>query len=323
MYMMRFDMRAPEFGASTSDLYRAAIEMAAYGEENGGVAITISEHHASPDGYLPSPLILATAVAARTQLIPISVGALLVPLYDPIKLAEDMVVLDIVSGGRVSYIAGLGYRTVEYQMFDVDEKRRARRMEDCLDALFTAWKGEPFEFAGRPCHVTPKPFTPGGPKMAYGGGSLAAARRAARYGLDLIASNATPGLEDAYREEAARVGREPGNCRVPASGAPMTLFIARDLDEGWKKYGRFMLHDATAYGAWLGDAAAASKLTASSVDELRAENGAYRVVTPAQAAELIRTSGPLALQPLCGGTPPDLAWESLRLVVDEVLPALG
>ena len=65
MFLMRFDMRAPDFGAAPADLYAAALDMAAWGEANGCVAAVVSEHHASPDGYLPSPLVLASAMAAR------------------------------------------------------------------------------------------------------------------------------------------------------------------------------------------------------------------------------------------------------------------
>ena len=67
MFMMRFDMRAPDFGAPTSELYAAALEMASFAESPRRVAAAICEHHAVADGYLPSPLVLATAMAARTS----------------------------------------------------------------------------------------------------------------------------------------------------------------------------------------------------------------------------------------------------------------
>ena len=108
MFTMRFDMRAPEFGGSTTDLYQAAIEMAAWAETRGCIAAVISEHHTSSDGYLPSPMVLASAMAARTEQLYISLAAALLPFYDPIRLAEDMIVLDIISNGRVSYVLGLG-----------------------------------------------------------------------------------------------------------------------------------------------------------------------------------------------------------------------
>ncbi len=76
MFTMRFDLRAPETGAPIGELYNAALEMAEWGERNGCLVAIVSEHHASPDGYLPSPLLLAGAMAARTQRLPIQVAAL-------------------------------------------------------------------------------------------------------------------------------------------------------------------------------------------------------------------------------------------------------
>lgn len=321
--MMRFDLRAPTGGpAAIGELYAAALEMAVWGETHGALAAILSEHHASPDGYLPAPIVLASAMAARTTTLPITVAALLLPLHDPIRLAEDMAVLDILSGGRVVYVAGLGYRPEEYAMFDRSLAERGARMEACLDALRTAWTGEAFEFEGRPVRVTPTPVTPGGPMLMYGGGSVAAARRAARFGLSFFAQTSQPGLEAAYVEECARVGTTPGMCIVPAPDAATTVFVAEDVDEGWERFGPYLLHDARMYAAWLGTADAASRSDATTVADLRTESGAYRVLTPAQAIEYVRTTGPLALHPLCGGCPPALAWSSLELIANEVLPAL-
>ena len=323
MFMLRFDMRAPVDGpAAIADLYQAAIEMAAWAEEHGALSAVVSEHHTASDGYLPAPLVLAAAIAARTSTLPITVAALLVPLHDPVRLAEDMAVLDVVSRGRVVYVAGLGYRPEEYAMFGHPIAERGRRMEECLTVLRRAWSGETFDYDGRRVHVTPPPFTPGGPMLMYGGGSVAAARRAARFGMSFFAQSSSDALEPAYREECERQGREPGMCIIPAPGSATTMYVAEDVDRAWERLGPFMLHDARMYASWLGDTAAASKSTALTVDALRAESGAYRVLTPEQAVEYARGFGALPLHPLCGGCPPELAWETLDLVAKKVLPAL-
>jgi hypothetical protein len=84
-----------------------------------------------------------------------------------------------------------------------------------------------------------------------------------------------------------------------------------------------MLHDAQAYGEWFGDDhTAVSRSNAATVDELRSEDGAYRIVDPAQALEMIRSGQPLALHPLVGGCPPALAWTSLHCIAEQVLPQL-
>jgi alkanesulfonate monooxygenase SsuD/methylene tetrahydromethanopterin reductase-like flavin-dependent oxidoreductase (luciferase family) len=128
-------MRAPDFGAPTSELYAAAMEMSTFAESRGALAIAICEHHTMADGYLPSPLVLATAMAARTTSLSIMTAALILPLYDPIRLAEDMVVLDIISGGRVSYIMAVGYRPEEFEHHGRDFHRRGRLVDDQLTLL--------------------------------------------------------------------------------------------------------------------------------------------------------------------------------------------
>src|SRR5436190_6075021 len=175
---MRFDMRAPTTGAPATDLYRTALDMAAWAESRGCLSAVVCEHHTSEDGYLPAPLLLAGAMAARTTTLPIMVAVVILPLYDPVRLAEEMAVLDVMSAGRVSYVAAIGYRPVEYEMFGVDFHRRGRIADEKLDVLLRAKTGAPFEHDGRRIQVTPTPVSPGGPAVFWGGGSMAAARRA-------------------------------------------------------------------------------------------------------------------------------------------------
>ncbi|MGH0031066.1 MAG: LLM class flavin-dependent oxidoreductase [Myxococcota bacterium] len=322
MFSLRFDLRAPAFGAPAADLYAAAVEMAEWGERNGCIAAIVSEHHGSEDGYLPAPLLLASAIAARTQALPIQVAALLVPLHDPVALAEQMAVLDVLSRGRVSYVCAIGYRPEEYAQFGRDMKGRGRRMELCLETLRRAFSGEPFVFEGRPARVTPTPFTPGGPLLLMGGSSKAAVRRAARLGLGMITQGGDPGLEALYREACEEAGTTPGMFLHPPAGTVTSAFVAEDPDRAWREIGPHLLHDARMYAAWMHASESASKSVAADVDELRAEQGPYRIFTPDEAVDYVRSNGVLLLQPLCGGLPPELAWPSLELVASRVLPAL-
>ena len=133
MFIMRFDLRCAGTETTTSELIRATIEMAAWAETRGCVLVGLSEHHASPDGYLPSPLVLASAIAARTEQVHIMIAAALLPFYDPVRLAEDMAVLDHIAGGRVSYVFGLGYRPEEFAMYGIEMRDRAEVAERNLD----------------------------------------------------------------------------------------------------------------------------------------------------------------------------------------------
>jgi alkanesulfonate monooxygenase SsuD/methylene tetrahydromethanopterin reductase-like flavin-dependent oxidoreductase (luciferase family) len=320
MFTLRFDMRLRDGDASAAALYQAALEMAAWGERNGAALAMVSEHHASSDGYLPAPLVLASAMAARTAKLPIQVAALLVPLHDPIELAEQMAVLDIVSRGRVSYVCALGYRPEEYAMFGRDIRQRGRRMESCLAAMKQAWRGEPFDYEGRPVRVTPRPLTPGGPTLFMGGNAPDAVRRAARLGMGMLTMGGKPELQALYEQACREYGTKPGPFINPVGDSPNTCFVARDVDAAWREIGPYMLHDAEMYASWLKEMGSITKSAAMSVDALRAENGNYRIFTPEEAAARIRRHGALMLQPLCGGLPPEVAWKSLELLASEVLP---
>jgi alkanesulfonate monooxygenase SsuD/methylene tetrahydromethanopterin reductase-like flavin-dependent oxidoreductase (luciferase family) len=320
--MMRFDMRAPEGGAAPGELYAAALEMAEWGEARGCAAVQVSEHHASPDGYLPAPLVLAAAIAGRTRRLPIQVAALILPLHDPIELAEQMAVLDLASAGRVSYVLAVGYREQEYAAFGRDFATRGRRMDACLEALQRALRGEAFEFEGRKVRVLPRPATPGGPLLLLGGGSPAAVRRAARFGLGMLMQGGGPSLAELYRSECQRNGRAPGLFIDPPADTVTSAFVAEDPDAAWERIGPHLLHDARMYAEWLRAGGSVSKSQAQSVAELRAERGPYRIFTPDEAIDHARRNGVLLMQPLCGGIPPRVAWEHLELVGKRVLPAL-
>jgi alkanesulfonate monooxygenase SsuD/methylene tetrahydromethanopterin reductase-like flavin-dependent oxidoreductase (luciferase family) len=266
-------------------------------------------------------MILASAMAARTKTLPIQVAALIVPLHDPVELAEQMAVLDLVSAGRVSYVVAVGYVPSEYAMFGRDMKGRGRRMEECLEVMQRAWRGEEFEYEGRPVKVTPRPYTPGGPALMMGGGTSVVARRAARFGMGMMAMGGNPDLERVYHEACEAEGRAPGLFMDPDPGTPMSAFVAKDPDRAWAEWGPHLLHDARAYAEWMGDdIESATKSVAPTVEALRAENGNYRIFSVDEAVAEIEKRGVLALQPLCGGLPPEHAWESLETLVNDVLP---
>ncbi len=323
MFTLRFDMRSPSGGAPTAELYAAALEMTSWAEARGGLATIVCEHHGQEDGYLPSPMILATALAARTSSIQIALAVVVLPLYEPIRLAEEMVVLDIISNGRVRYVCGVGYREDEYGMLGVDFRRRGRIADDWLSVLLRAKSGEPFDHDGRTVQVTPMPVTAGGPSVSWGGGSEAAARRAGRNGLGFFAQTDDESLRSAYEDASRGAGHAPGWCYLPPRNLPTSLFVADDVDRAWAELGPYLMHDARSYAAMNpGDRRTTSLSSAGSVDELRAEHGSHRIVSVDEAVALARSGLALPLHPLVGGLPPDIAWRYLRTVTDEVMPAL-
>ncbi len=314
MFIMRFGMRSKtEDPAIRADMYGAVLEMAAWAESRGCVTAAISQHHAVEGGYLPSPVPLAAAIAARTTTLPISVAALLLAHYEPVKLAEDMVIVDLLSRGRVSYVVGIGYRDEEFAMFGVARARRAQIVEERIALLRSLWGGAWVEYEGRRARVTPPPFTAGGPPLAYGGGTEAAARRAGRLGMLFLAETHDSTLETAYQEAAAQAGVAPLGCLFPAADVPLTVFVADDPERAWAEIGEYLLLDAVGYGEWNAHRSGTASVSfARTVEELRAERGSYQIITPDEASAYLARGHPLALQPLVGGLPVDTAWRYLE-----------
>ena len=313
MYLARFAMRADTADPrARADLYAAALEMAAWSESRGCLSVIVSEHHGVPDGYLPSPVPLAAAMAARTNSVGIAVSALLLALYEPVKLAEDLAVLDLISRGRVSYVIGIGYRDEEFELFAIPRSARGRLVEERITLLRRLWAGETVRYEGRDVSVSPPPFTPGGPMLAYGGGAPAAAERAGRLGLYFMANSADTSLEAIYREAAAANGVRALGCRFMDPTVPLTVFVADDPDAAWAEIGRYLLNDAASYAGWHRGPRTPNLSFATTVSELRAEQGAYRIITPDEGRAMIAAGQPLSLQPLVGGLPPDLAWPYLE-----------
>jgi alkanesulfonate monooxygenase SsuD/methylene tetrahydromethanopterin reductase-like flavin-dependent oxidoreductase (luciferase family) len=258
-------------------------------------------------------------MAARTVNVRFLIAALIAPFHDPLRLAEDLVVLDNLSKGRLDLIVAAGYVREEFAMFDVPMNERVQRVTETVTSLKAAFTGEPFEYRGRTVQITPTPFRPGGPTISLGGSSEPAARRAARIADGFIPS--VPEVWEFYRDEVQKLGRpDPGSCPI---GENRVVALAKDTDEGWEQMAPFFLHETNAYGRWQAQDDIASPFhTVGDIGQLRA-TGQYRVLTPEQFVQEQRASPfPFALfHPLCGGMPIELAWSSLHLFEREVLPA--
>jgi alkanesulfonate monooxygenase SsuD/methylene tetrahydromethanopterin reductase-like flavin-dependent oxidoreductase (luciferase family) len=280
--------------------------------------VVLSEHHGVEDGYLPAPVTLAAAIAGRTRRIPINIAALLVPLHDPIRLAEQLAVVSLASGGRLSFVAGQGYRDEELRMAGVDPRERGRLLEEYVEVMRKAWTGEPFEWRGRTIRVTPRPRSQ--PMILLGGSTEKAARRAARLRTGFFPAVGDPRLADAYREECARLGHDAGFVMLP--GGPGFVHVSEDPERDWARIAPHALYDAQTYASWQTPGQRSSvHVEARTVEDLR-RSGVYRVVTPEECVELAGTSGAIVLHPLMGGLPPALGWQSLELFAAKVLPRL-
>jgi len=324
VFALRFDFRNPPFAGTTmAERYAAALDMAEWADEHGFLLVILSEHHGADDGYLPSPLPMAAAIAARTRQIRIQIAALVSSFHDPLRLAEDIAVVDQLSGGRLDLVIAQGYVASEFAMFDRPLSERVRRSEELVETLRKAWTGQPFEYRGRTARLTPAPAQPGGPQLTLGGSSESAARRAARLGDGFLPT--TPELWEAYRDELVKLGKpDPGPY---AAGDTSFFHVTHEPDKAWDAIAPYAMHEMNAYGQWMAEAGIAGVggyEPIADADALRA-TGQYRTITPDELVAELGAKGPFGfalLHPMMGGIPPELAWESLRLIETEVLPRL-
>src|SRR5262249_47522553 len=150
MFIIRYDLRVPPgVGLSHGEQYRHALEMAKWGDEHGIAMVVLSEHHDTEDGFMHSPLTLAAAILGATKNMMCQISALLLPLHDPIRIAEEMATIELMAPRRLFVIAALGYRPSEFEMFGRDRSRRAQDYEEAMRFLLDAWTGEEVTYRGR------------------------------------------------------------------------------------------------------------------------------------------------------------------------------
>ncbi len=319
-FVVSFDMRSPSFGAPREALYRAALDMAEWADDLGFNVISLGEHHAAEDGYLPSPLPMISAIAARTRRAKLRPNVLLAPFYEPIKLAEDLSVIQILAQGRLQVVLGAGYRPYEFEMFGTRREDRKQRYLDVFEVLRTAWKGEEFEYEGRKVRITPQPDEP--PPLLLGGAHPAVARRAARIADGYF----PPGGENwnVYRDERLKLGKSDPGEKFHALG-PIFTYVTRDVEAAWERILPHAVHCVESYTEWTVEAyGRAAGPFADGVDPaLLRQSGAYQVLPPEQAIEMIEgmdDCSTFILFPLLGGLDPTFAWEGLRRFEKEVWP---
>ncbi len=321
---LRFDLRnLPGGPTPTADLYKSCLEQCAWADEAGFDYVVLSEHHGAEDGFIPAPLTLAAAIVGRTKRLPVVVAALLAPLNDPVRTAEQLAVLDLAGRGRVTVVLGAGYRPEEFEMYGVDRTGRGRLVEEFAEVLLKSWSGEPFEWRGREVRVTPVPRTKPHPNVLIGGSSPAAARRAARLGLGFFPSVRDETLVEVYTRECESLGMNGAWVMLPSG--PGFVHVTNDPERDWQRLAPYLLHDATTYDRWqTEDVRSEVHVPSPDLSSIKA-SGVYRVVTPDECVEMadeLGEGGSIQLHPLLGGMPPEWGWESLELFEQKVLPRL-
>jgi luciferase family oxidoreductase group 1 len=204
---------------SEQEVYDSALAQALEAERLGYHSVWIAEHHFNDYGLCPAPPVLAAFIAARTTTVRLGMGVCLLPLHHPVDLAEQLAVLDVVSGGRLDVGIGRGGTLQDYQTFQSDRDDSRSRVEEGIALMQRCWSGQPFDFAGRfhsaaRLHARPRPVQRPHPPLFVAANSTDSVESAARLGLPTLSSFFVP-LDElcrrrrVYRELALAAGHAP------------------------------------------------------------------------------------------------------------------
>lgn len=313
---MKFGMyfsfrRLPGGGPGWPEVYRESFDQIRLAEELGFDAVWLTEHHFVPDGYSPSVLPLAAATAAATERVDIGTFVALVPLYHPVRLAEDTATVDLISGGR--FILGLsaGYREAEFKGFGIPWDERPARVDEALTVLLRCWTQERVTHHGRffsveDVTVTPRPLSQPHPRVYYGGVTPAGRRRGRMFGANRVSNIAL-----------------------------RWLYVAETAEAAWADYERSATYVHRTYRGWAGQAsgrepghadvwgdvrrdfiAGDPEDIAAAIEAAIATGGDHLVVDDETLGDIEHLVIGLALP----GMPRDKVERSMRLFASEVLP---
>ena len=215
-----YDLRNPVgAGRRLPDLYRDTLDHIVLAEQLGYDDIWLSEHHFTDDGYLPSLLPFAAAIAARTTRVTIGTNIILMPFHHPIRLAEDCAVVDNLSDGRFLFGPAVGYRVEEFAAYGVERRHRGSITEEAVEIMIKCWTEDEFSYHGRHfdfdnIRCTPKPVQQPHIPIWFGAMKGAAMHRAARLGTGLLGGG--PARYAAYIAALKEVGKDHEHPRIAA-----------------------------------------------------------------------------------------------------------
>lgn len=246
---LAYDFRNPEqWRQNPETLYRQILDQVVWAEDLGFRSAWITEHHFCDDGYTPSPLAMAAAIGARTRRMTVGTNLIVLPLHDPIRIAEDAATVSILTGGRFRLGVGQGYHEEEFEGFGRKLRNRPSLLEEGIEIIRRAWTGEPVNFQGKRFQVdglriTPVPENP--PPLLVGALADPAIERAARIGDGYLDTLNAGGAK--YVDALPRVGKDAAQGRIYSLQWPI---IDEDPERAWAEVGKHSVYQWNEYIGW-------------------------------------------------------------------------
>lgn len=324
---MRFGIVPTEGGC----FFRESLEEVLLAEELGFDSVWLSEHHGVRNHYWGTPLMCLAAYVARTTHITVGSNVIILPFYHPLRVAEETVLLDSMSGGRFVLGVGMGYREDEYRMFGIDHGTKGSRYEEGLKLLRTLMDGGRVDFEGRffqlhggtlePRPTRPIPIWAGG----WGEQNL---RRAAKYADAWLPGptadlNKLVACRDTYRHYLQKTGK-PEPLEKPLTRELIITETDKQAREAAEKYLLVNYRDEYA-GGWGHPLLSADPAEAADLDRIGANR--FLVGSPETVIKGIRFfvnafgANQMIFRLYAPGTPHDFILREIRLLGRYVLPA--
>ena len=325
----------PDVEGPLPDFYRQMFEQIAEVERLGFDQAWITEHHfGGYGGTLPHPPTFLAAVACKTTRIRLGVAVAVLPLHNPLQLAESYAMADVISGGRLDFGIGKGSEPVEYRKFGANRDEATQRFTECTDIICQAWSDQPVNFHGKFYHyenvdILPKPLQRPHPRIWVAATRTEETfRQAGARGFDLMtvpfvhpSTDALRALVRMYRDELSRAGHDFVGRDVLGK---FHIYVSDSFERGMREAAPYMknysdIHTAVDPGR---------RLTERDIGADMAR-GVIIVGDPQRCADTIQRwheeagitifSGTFHF----GGMPQEMALKNLRLFAERVMPALA
>lgn len=325
-----FDVRNPTaWRKPFPDLYAETLEFIAWTESLGFENCWFAEHHGIDDGYLPSPLMMGAAVAAKTRTMRIGTGVGLLPHYHPVRLAEDAAVLDNISNGRVELSMGIGYLKFECEAYGIESKTRGRRSDEILAIVRRLWEGETVTYHGefydiRKARIFPLPVQRPGIPIFIGAVAPPGLRRAAQLGDGYAGPLAN---WPAYLEAVKACGKPASLARIVSlDAADMWSVVSDDPETALNEIAPHCYYQMNTYAEWQKDIDWGKNYIKQMDFETFKKSGAIKAMTPEEAIKYIRSRQALApIEAFCLQVPSGMPLKTYAKFVEtfatKVLPA--